>query len=101
MEPNYQIEGSVIVDFVKYVWAWSMNTASRTSFGKETASKYDYCCGNGHFAYQTSFDFDGSQHIFIKDQYAETVGAGILKKIFARKIFVFQQKNFEKILKIE
>ena len=46
MEPNYQIEGNVIVDFMKYVSAWSMNTASRTSFGKETASKYDYCYGN-------------------------------------------------------
>ncbi len=74
-----------------------MNTASRTSFGKETAPKNDYCCSNGHFAYQMSFDFDDNQHRFKRDQYAETVRAGILKKIFAKKIFVFPQKNAEKI----
>ncbi len=89
MEPIYQMEGSAIVDIIKCLLAWSMNTASRTSFGNETALKYDYCCGNGHFVYQTSFDFDDNQHRFKRDQYAETMVAGILKKIFTRKIFVF------------
>ncbi len=101
MEPNYQIEGNVIVDFIKYVTAWSMNTASRASCGKETASKYDYDNGNGHFAYQMFFDFDENQRRVKKDQYGGNVGAGILKNVFAWKISVFPQKNSEKILKIK
>ena len=48
-----------------------MNTASRASYGKETASKYDYRSGNGNFAYQMSFDFDENQCRFKKDQYAK------------------------------
>ncbi len=66
-----------------------MNNAGRTSFGKKTASKYDYHSGNGHFAYQTSFDFNDDQHSFKRDQYAETVGAGSLKKIFWKFFFNF------------
>ncbi len=101
MEPIYQMEGNVIVNIIKCVLAWLMNPASRTSFGKDTASKYDYRCGNGHFAYQKSFDFDEKQYRFKKEQCAENVGARILKKVFAWKIFAFPQKNSEKILKIK
>ena len=96
MEPNYQIEGNVIVDFIGHVSAWSINTASRASCGKETASKYDCLNRNDHLAYQTSFDFDKNQHRFKKEQYAENVGARILKKVFVSKMFLFRQKNSEK-----
>ena len=48
MESNNQIEGNVIVDFIKHVTAGSMNTASRAICEKETASKHDYCRGNDH-----------------------------------------------------
>ena len=78
-----------------------MNTASRASFGKETASKYDYHNGNGHFAYQMFFDLDENQRRIKKDQYRRNVGAGILKNVFARRISFFPQKNSEKILKIK
>ena len=72
---------------MKYVSAGSLNTASRTSFERETTSKFDYCCGNSHFAHQTPFDFDDNQHRFKKDQYIATVGAGILKtNIFIKQI---------------
>ncbi len=86
MEPNYQIEGSVIVDFKGHVSAWSINTASRASCGKETASKYAY------FAYQLSFDFDENQYRFKKEQYAGNVGAGIVKKVFYKEILFFRKK---------
>ena len=70
-----------------------MNKASRTSFGKETAPKYDYCCSNDHFAYQTPFDFDDNLHWFKKDQYLATVGARILKKkYFAQKYLILCKK---------
>ena len=82
MEPNYQIKGHVIVDFMTHVTAWSLNTASRASRWKGTASRYDYHSGNGHFAYQMSFDFDENQDRFKKDQYAGNVGAGILNIYF-------------------
>ncbi len=73
-----------------------MISAIKTSFGKETASKYDYCCDNGHFTYQTSFDYDANQHYLKED-----VAAGMLKKNFALKIFAFLQNNSERILKIK
>ncbi len=76
-----------------------MNTAGRTSFGKKTAPKYDYHSGNGHFAYQTSFDFNDNQHSFKRDQYAETVGAGILKKYFEKKKKNFNKKNTKQFVK--
>ena len=65
----------------------------------ERTSKYDYCCGNDHFAYQTWFDFYDNQHrLKKKDQYLATVGAEIFEKIFWQKIFNILQKKSNKNL---
>ncbi len=72
-----------------------MNTASRASCGKETTSKYDNLSGNGHFAYQTSFDFDENQYRFKR---ANTQGMWELKfeKKLAWKILFFRKKKIPK-----
>ncbi len=96
MEPIYYLEDNVIIDIKTCVLTWSMNTASRTSFGKEAASKYDYCCGNSHFAYQTSFNFDGNQHRLKKIPISSNCGSQNFEKIISIKNIEYFPKKWEK-----
>ena len=66
-----------------------IHTASRASCGKEAASKHDYRSG-------ISSDFDENQHRFKRDQYAENVGAGILKKFLLEKYLFFRKLKIRK-----
>ena len=47
-----------------------------------TAPTHSFRNGNGRLAYQTIFHLDGGLQTVTRDQYAETVGAGFLKKCF-------------------